>query len=302
MMTNDTHMEAFAFALRYPPEKNGRGKRRRAKGEETIASYVWVASRFLKFLAGDEVSQESAGSFVRYLEKIGNSASSIARHIYALRAYFEFLDMELELGPPIIKKRLPRWLTQEEWQSLLEYAERPLWNSQSTDFAKVRALFHRAALFVYGGAGLRLSEGCNLRRDEVDPRGYLRVVRKGGEEQIVPVEDAVITAIQEWVYTHDSPWVFPGRNDSHLSTRRMQAVVRKLEIDAGLKDVRRAVHTLRHTVGSHLRALGADIRDIQEVLGHKDIGTTQIYTQMATEDLRKKLPKRFVSHQQGKLV
>ena len=118
---------------------------------------------------------------------------------------------------------------------------------------------------------------------------------KGGEEDIVPVEDSVATAIQEWVSTHESPWVFPGRGDGHLHPRTMQAAVRDLMVVAGLHDIRRAVHSLRHTVGADLRKRGADIRDIQDVLRHADIGTTQIYTHMAREDLRRKLPRRFSS-------
>jgi site-specific recombinase XerD len=94
---------------------------------------------------------------------------------------------------------------------------------------------HRAALMVFGGAGLRLSEGCALRREGIDPRGYLRVLGKGGHEDIVPVEDSVVAAIQE-------------------------------------------------------------------VLRHLDTGTTQIYTQMAREGLRKKLPRRFIDYQESKLV
>lgn len=79
----------------------------------------------------------------------------------------------------------------------------------------------------------------------------------------------------------------------------MQSAIRKVMVDAGITNIRRAVHSLRHTVGADLRKRGADIRDIQEVLRHADIGTTQIYTQMAREDLRKKLPQRFVEPQAG---
>jgi site-specific recombinase XerD len=289
-------LDRFAFFLRYPPD--ARRGRRRPKGEATIAAYLWTVRRFHRFLAGREVSQEAAEDFVRHLETAGNSPRTIGRHIYALQAYFAFKGQELELGAPAFTRRLPRWLTDEEWRRLLEHAERPLWDTKSPERAKVRALFHRAALFVYGGAGLRLSEGLGLHREDVDPRGYLRVLGKGGEEQIVPVEDAVVTAIQEWVVTHDSPWVFPssrkkGGAPGHLDRRTMQAVVRDLMLGAGVKDVRRPVHTLRHTVGADLRMRGADLRDIQQVLRHSDISTTTIYTQMANEELRKKLPKRF---------
>jgi site-specific recombinase XerD len=286
----DEEPERFSFWLRYPP----RGKR--PKGDATVRAYLYTVRRFHRLLDGGEPSQQAAEEFVRELERAGNSPRSIGRHIHALQAYFAFKGLSLDLSPPAFNKRLPRWLTDEEWAQLLQTAERPLWDKSLPERARLKALFHRAALMVYGGAGLRLSEGCTLRREDVDPQGYLRVLGKGGHEDIVPVEDSVVAAVQEWLASHESLWVFPGRGGGHLHPRTMQAAVRQLMVAAGLKDIRRAVHSLRHTVGADLRKRGADIRDIQEVLRHADIGTTQIYTQMAREELRKKLPKRFIDH------
>jgi site-specific recombinase XerD len=243
------------------------------------------------------IDQGTAEEFVRQLEADGNSSRSVGRHINALRAYFAFKGVVLDLGAPAFLKRLPRWLTDEEWASVLETAERPLRDKRFPDRARVKALFKRAALMVYGGAGLRLSEGCGLKREDVDPTGHLRVLSKGGQEDIVPVENAVVSAISDWVATHDSPWVFPGRGVGHLGPRTMPAAIRQILVDAGITNIHRAVHSLRHTFGADLRKRGADIRDIQEVLRHADIGTTQIYTHMAREDLRKKLPRRFVDQQ-----
>jgi integrase/recombinase XerD len=285
-------LERFSFWLRYPP----RG--RRPKGDSTVRAYLYTARRFRVLLQGAEPDQAVAEAFVRQLEEPGNSPRSIGRHIHALRAYFAFKGLPLDLGAPAFQKRLPRWLTDEEWAHLLQAAERPLWDRNLPERARVKALFHRVALMVYGGAGLRLSEGCALRREHVDPSGYIRVLGKGGEEDIVPVEDSMVRAIQEWLAVHESPWVFPGRGDGHLHPRTMQSAVRDLMLAAGLQDVRRAVHSLRHTVGADLRKRGADIRDIQDVLRHADIGTTQIYTHMAREELRKKLPRRFMEHNQ----
>jgi site-specific recombinase XerD len=288
-------LERFSFWLRYPP----RGKR--PKGQATVRAYLYTVRRFRDPLGETEPSQQAAEEFVRELEKAGNSPRSIGRHIHALQAYFAFRGLSLDLSPPAFHKHLPRWLTDEEWAKLLATAERPLWDKNLPERARVKALFHRAALMVYGGAGLRLSEGCALRREDIDPQGYIRVLGKGGHEDIVPVEDSVVAAIQEWLAVHDSSWVFPGRGGGHLHPRTMQAAIRQLMVAAGIKDIRRAVHSLRHTVGADLRKRGADIRDIQEVLRHADIGTTQIYTQMAREELRKKLPRRFTDYRQQKL-
>ena len=121
-----------------------------------------------------------------------------------------------------------RWLSDEEWTKLLAAAERPLWDQNLPERSRVRALFHRAVLLVYGGAGLRLSEGCALRREDVDPAGYIRALGKGGEENIVPVEDAVVDVIREWVAAQDSTWVFHGRGGGQLQPRSMQVTVRGL--------------------------------------------------------------------------
>lgn len=285
-------LERYAFWLRYP----SRG--RRPLGDVTVRCYLYTIGRFHRFLDGREINQESAEAFVRELEVSGNSPRSIGRHIYALRSYFAFRGLEMEMGAPAFQKRLPRWLTRGEWAGLLAVAEGPLADPGVSERARTRALFHRAALMVYGGAGLRLSEGCSLRRQDVDPAGYIKVLGKGGVENIVPVEDAVVGAIQDWLATHDSLWVFPGRSNSHLHPRSMQAAVRQLMVEAGIKDIRRAVHCLRHTVGADLRQRGADIRDIQDVLRHASISTTQLYTHMEREELRRKLPRRFLGHGQ----
>lgn len=282
-------LEAFAFDLRYAP--GGRG--RRAKGQKTIQAYLYTVERYLAFLHGQTPTLENVRGFVKSLEG-ENGPRSVGRHIYALRAYFQHLGQTLDLGAPSYPKHLPRWLSDEEWGRVLEIVEAPLVNPKATDRARRRALFVRAALMAYGGAGLRLSEGCQLQREDLDLAGYLTVLGKGGEENIIPIEDAVLAALQDWLACHDSRWVFPGKGeDSHLHPRTMQGVIRDLLMEAGIENITRAVHMLRHTLGADLRKRGADIRDIQQVLRHSDIHSTQIYTQMSTMDLKKKLPRRL---------
>ena len=213
-------MKRFAFWLRYPP----RG--RRPMGDSTVMGYIYTVRRFHLYLNGREVSQKTMEEFLRELETSGNSPRSVGRHIYAVRVYFAFLGLRLELGAPAFQKWLPRWLTDKEWTQLLQTAERPLWEQGVPVRGRTRALFHRAVLMVYGGAGLRLSEGCALRQEDVDLAGYIRVLGKGGVENMVPVEDAVVEGIQHLLATHASPWVFPGRGDGHLQPRPMQSVVR----------------------------------------------------------------------------
>ncbi|KKK65609.1 hypothetical protein LCGC14_2972430, partial [marine sediment metagenome] len=279
----DQEMEDFAFHLRYPSAPE-RGKRR-PKGDSTVGTYVYIVRRFHGFLSGQAPDENMAMAYIRHLEEIGNVPRSRAQAIYGLRAYFEFRGEEFGIGAPSFSKPLPWRPTDDEWIRLLEVAEAPLWDPALPQRAKTRALFHRAALMVYGGAGLRLAEGCAMKKSDLflagsdlDPRALLEVKGKGGTVNRIPVEDAVAFAIQEWGASHDSEWVFPGRGGNHIHRRTMQATILALMKKAGIQNVHRAVHALRHTMGAQLRKAGADIRDIQQVLRHADISTTQIYT------------------------
>lgn len=292
--TTKPDLEAFAFFLRYPPEQRGR---RRPKGESTIQAYIYTVERYLSFLAGRLPGQENAREFVQSLEA-DNGPRSVGRHIYALRSYFQHLGQgELELGAPSYSQKQPRWLNDQEWARVLETVEMPLVNQNASEWDRRRARFKRSAVMVYGGAGLRLAEGCALQRSDLTPDGYLKVLGKGGDEKTIPVEEAVVTAVDDWLACHDSPWVFPGKGEGHLNPRTMQQVIQDVLIEAGIENIHRAVHMLRHTAGADLRKRGADIRDIQQFLRHSNISSTQIYTQMAVTDLKVKLPRRFTARQ-----
>ena len=138
---------------------------------------------------------------------------------------------------------------------------------------------------------------------DVDKKGFLRVHRKGGTEEFVPVEKIVIQALLDYIKTrsNNGPYVFPGKTPGdHMARRTAQAIIKALCVRAGLPNAH--VHMLRHTAGYQLRKLGASERDIQDVMGHKNIATTQIYTHLVREDLAKRLPKRFQNTDQGKLL
>ena len=132
--------------------------------------------------------------------------------------------------------------------------------------------------------------------------GFLRVIRKGGNEDFVPVEDEVLRGIKDYMESRapNGVFVFPGKgHDKPMAPRTAQGIIKTLCRRAGLEDVH--VHSLRHTVGYQLRKAGASERDIQDVLGHQNIQTTKIYTHILAADLRKKLPKRFAHARQGRL-
>jgi len=127
----------------------------------------------------------------------------------------------------------------------------------------------------------------------------------GGREGFVSVEDIVITALQAWIAERngklkESPWVFPGLNpERHITTRPIQELVKRVAKRAGLEGVH--AHTLRHSTAVGLLREGASLRQVQQVLGHRNIQTTSTYTQSAQAELRRRLPKRFSRYQQRRL-
>ena len=273
-----------------------------SKGETTRHAYLWTIGMFLRFLDGRELSPELARAFIKELEDKGNGPSSINRHLWAMKSYFRFKGKELKLRGLKTNKYYPRFLKDKEWENLLKAATDTIYDPEVSTYARTRAKLELALLYAYGGAGLRLSEALNLEITDIVDEGFLRVMRKGGREDFVPVEDEVLRGLHDYLETKGSngQFVFSGKHeDQPMAPRTAQSIIKAVCRRAGLDDVH--VHSLRHTVGYQLRKLGASERDIQDVLGHQNIATTQIYTHMLAADLRKKLPKRFAHARQGRM-
>jgi len=272
------------------------------KGDVSRRAYLWTAELFIRFLDGRELSAELGREFIRELEGRGNSASSVNRHIWAMKSYFRFKGKELKIRGLKTQKHYPRYLKDREWEKLLEAVSSAIYNPELPTYTRNRARLELALLYAYGGAGLRLSEAINMTVDDVVDEGFLRVMRKGGREDFVPVEDEVLRGIKDYIESRppNGAYVFPGKgSDAPMAPRTAQSIIKNLCRRAGLEDVH--VHSLRHTAGYQLRKLGASERDIQDVLGHQNIATTAIYTHLLAADLRKKLPKRFAHARQGRL-
>lgn len=272
------------------------------KGSASRRAYLWTAELFNQFLNGREPTTDMAREFVKQLEGKGNIPSSINRHIWALKSYFRFKELELKIRGLKTRQYYPRYLKDKEWDKLLGTANDAIYNPEMPTYARNRAKLELALLYAYGGAGLRLSEAVNLEIDDVIDEGFLRVIRKGGRQDIVPIEDEVLRGIKEYIESRppNGPYVFPGKgSDKPMAPRTAQGIIKNLCRRAGLPDVH--IHSLRHTAGYQLRKAGAEERDIQDFLGHQNIATTKIYTHLANEDLRRKLPKRFAHARQGRL-
>ena len=264
------------------------------KGDRSTAAYLYTLGRFLDFVDGQEPGRETVLAFAKHLLDEGNAPSSVNRHIAALKAWFRSKGEELRLRGLKTEEKQPGWLDEREVQQIQVNISEPLRNKERPDIARVKARLERAIFFLYVGAAIRLSEGCELLRTDVDPQGYIKVHGKGGRVETVPIEDSVLQVIREYLAdrTDDNPYLFRGKlPGSHISARYMYQLIRDMGQRAGVK---LHPHMLRHTAATAMLSAGVDSMDVKDVLRHRDISSTQIYTHILKEELRTRLPQRLV--------
>jgi integrase/recombinase XerD len=224
--------------------------------------------------------------------KTAVAPATLQRKIACLRSFYRHLrreqilesDPTSELRPPRSRGRLPKVLTRDEVAVLLA---QPRGNSPA-------ALRDRALLETMYACGLRASEAIALELSELDlEAGILRAHGKGSKERIVPIGSKAIETLQAYltrsrprlVGLRDEQCVFVNLRGGALSRQGLYKIVQRHARSAGLAE-RMSPHTLRHTFATHLLAGGCDLRALQEMLGHADIGTTQIYTHLSADRLR----------------
>jgi integrase/recombinase XerD len=234
------------------------------------------------------ISELAAGS----PERRAAAPSTLQRKIACLRSFYRYLrreqildrDPASELRAPRSRARLPKVLSRDEVARLLE---QPRGTSPA-------ALRDRALLETMYACGLRASEAIGLECSELDVQdGILRARGKGSKERIVPIGSKAIEALGAYlergrpalVGIRPEPRVFVNLRGGGLSRQGLYKIVGRHARSAGLEH-RMSPHTLRHTFATHLLSGGCDLRSLQEMLGHADIGTTQIYTHLSTERLR----------------
>ncbi|MBU1726541.1 MAG: tyrosine recombinase XerC [Candidatus Omnitrophica bacterium] len=258
----------------------------------TILNYKLDLEDFSKFLADTEVEKVDYLTLRKYLaalkeKTLGNR--SIGRRLSALRSFFKFLTREgllktnpiLILSSPKLDKHLPSFMTEDETGSLIESAH-------ALDEDDERGLRDRAILETFYSAGLRISELVGLDADDIDFIGCILKVRgKGKKERIVPIGDTALVAIRKYLDKRKkkSEAVFLNKNGRRITTRGVRGIVEKYLKLAGIKHGV-SPHTLRHSFATHLLNRGADLRTVQELLGHANLSTTQIYTHLTTERLK----------------
>ncbi|MBP7706712.1 MAG: site-specific tyrosine recombinase XerD [Candidatus Aminicenantes bacterium] len=238
------------------------------------------------------VTEDVLAGFLRDQSRSGLSARSQARLVSALRSFFRFLvlsglvkrDPAARLTTPSTWLSLPKFLTVEEVEALL----------QAPDPAKPAGVRDRAMLEVLYGAGLRVSELAALKAAEVNlGDGFLVCRGKGGKERIVPLGRSAAAAVGRWLAEARPLVDADGREQLFLSRRGrpftrqgVWKLLRKHAAKAGLA-AKVFPHVLRHSFATHLLERGADLRAVQLMLGHSQITTTQIYTHVSRERLRR---------------
>jgi integrase/recombinase XerD len=267
----------------------------------TLTAYHNDLSDLVRFLSDRGAALEAADSagLHDYLTSpaIARLAPrTLARRISAMRQFYKFLliegvrqdDPTTELDMPRLGRPLPKILSETEIESLIAAA-----HAQSGDEGTRLSCI----LELLYATGLRISELVTLplaaaRRD----RRFLIVSGKGGKERVVPLSEPSRAALSAYVECRErflpasrpSRWLFPSHGRAgHLTRQRVGQLLKEIAIAAGLDPGRLSPHVLRHAFASHLLDHGADLRSVQQMLGHADIATTQIYTHVLTDRLRK---------------
>ena len=295
----------------------------RGAARNTLDAYERDLKDFSAFLAarGKPATGAVTKDIRDYLEGLsdqGLSASTAARRLSAIRQFHGFLFAEGtrtddpcgSIEGPRRARPLPKTLTVEEVDALLSAAQRA--EDGRTQEEAVLA-YKRARLVclmeVLYATGLRVSElvGLPLSAVRGDER-FLAVSGKGGRERLVPLSETARAAIDAYLPLRSmrlgdqmSPWLFPSRGrQGHLTRHRFAQLLKDLAVAAGLDPTRVSPHTLRHAFASHLLANGADLRAVQQMLGHADISTTQIYTHVLDERLKELVQTHHPLAKKGK--
>ncbi|MBW8300098.1 MAG: site-specific tyrosine recombinase XerD [Hydrogenophaga sp.] len=278
----------------------------RGAAANTLSSYERDLDDLHSFLNARKVSLGSAGSsdlsaYLGDLARRGFQPTSQARRLSTMRQFYKFLyaeglrsdDPTAILDSPKKARPLPKFLSIDEVGKLLSLAEQEADLPGPGQFARIRLL---ALIELLYATGMRVSELVALPAKVLTQEGRFLVVRgKGNKERLVPLSRAAVAALSRYGAEmaaergdrEASPFLFPAASkEGHLPRQVFARDLKDLAIRAGLPAASVSPHVLRHAFASHLLANGADLRVVQELLGHSDISTTQIYTHVLDERLR----------------
>ena len=275
--------------------------------EFTVKSYREDLAQAINFLKGhtanqalkpNQVTSRHVRAFIAWLSEQGYSRSTIHRRLASLRSLYRYLRREekVEKDPtdglkgPRLDQNLPHFMSNQDIEKLLDAPQGEGW----------MILRDRAILETLYSAGLRVSELVALNQDDIEYGDGTAIVRgKGKKERIALLGPPAIKALNSYLQARkgqqnqkvrENEAIFLGKNGTRLTTRSVGRLLEKYIKSVGL-DPRSTPHTLRHTFATHLLDAGADIRGVQELLGHSSLGTTQIYTHLTTTRLKESYKK-----------
>lgn len=263
----------------------------------TRLCYKKDLSNFLEYMAGKDLLEATPGDisgFLKYSSERGLSARSYARALVTLRGFYKFLAGKgavnespcLKVDMPKVPQKLPEFLSIAEVERLL--------SAPSPDTAL--GLRDKAMLETLYATGLRVSELTNLRASNISLQGgYLTAFGKGSRERMVPLGDAAMHWLKRYIDearpsflgNRRSGALFLTSRGASMTRQNFWTMIKKYAILAGIGRARCKPHIIRHSFATHLLERGADLRIVQAMLGHADISTTQIYTHVTNERLKK---------------
>ncbi len=266
--------------------------------ENSIYSYAYDLKKFNDFLLSKntdilKATQDDVQQFLKYEKtKKKNSTRTLARSLAAIRQFYNFMSVNMievenptfKIESPLIEKSLPDFLSIEEIGRLFS----------SISEADIYELRDKAIFEMLYSCGLRITEAIELRPIDLNYENkYIKVTGKGNKERMVPMGDVAVDLIKKYISesrqqilgSRESEYLFISKKGSMLNRksvwRLLKNYVARTKIDKNITP-----HTLRHSFATHLLERGADLRSVQELLGHMDISTTQVYTHMAQKQLQ----------------
>ena len=268
--------------------------------ENTVEAYTHDIDYLLNYLRNEnlkteDVKLDNLENFAAVIYEFGIASSSQARILCGVRSFFKYLvisgilkdDPSELLEAPTVGEHLPEVLSTEEIDRMEAAIDLSKWEGQR----------NRAIIEVLFSCGLLVSELVNLKFNDIFEREkFLRIIGKGDKERLVPISDSALHEIQLWLYDRnlmkikpgEQDYVFLNRRGAHLTRTMILIMIKRTAEEAGItKTV--SPHTLRHSFATELLKGGADLRAIQEMLGHENIKTTQIYTHIDITTLREEI-------------
>lgn len=275
----DDYVEAFLDSLQ--SERN--------LSKNTIEAYRSDLAQFCGFLAANDVSCVQNATYEdisKYCDDISSlSTATMQRKLSALKQLYDFLILEnvIQTNPmknisrPKMRRSLPKVIQTDDVRKILDAIE----IMPDKDRQRTRLIF----LLLYG-CGLRVSELITLKPNSIEG-DFIRIYGKGAKERTAPISPKIADSVRKYC-RGDERWLFPSANNpaKHISRQRVFQIIKKVAVDAGLQYEALSPHVLRHAFATHILNSGGDLLSVKNMLGHKSISTTEIYTHVSHAKLK----------------